>query len=408
MTVRKLLLLPLLWLLPALIGGYSGAAPQQPAIAGTARALALTQTMPVDPSITTGRLPNGLRYYIRANKTPLNRAELRLAVNAGSVLEDPDQLGLAHFVEHMAFNGTRHFPKQDLVKFMESIGMQLGPDLNADTSFDETVYMLRVPTDNARGAGQGLLILADWAQSMTFDPAEIDKERGVIIEEWRLSRGADARMQDKQLPVLLQGSRYADRLPIGKKEILEKFKPESLRRFYTDWYRPDLMAVVAVGDFDTARIESLIRQDFSPIPAPKAPRPRPTYDVPDHPRTLYAIATDKEATMTTLSVYNKLPLRDQTTVGVVPPADCRAALRGDDQQPPDGHHAETGRAIRHGRRGAGHLRSHQGSGDPERGSSRGRGRGIAQDAARRVGPRGEVRLHRHGAGAAEARSPADL
>jgi zinc protease len=160
--------------------------------------------------------------------------ELRLAVNAGSVLEDADQLGLAHFVEHMAFNGTKHFPKQELVKFMESIGMQLGPSLNAGTGLDQTVYMLRLPTDKPELLEKAFLILSDWAQSLTFDPAEIDKERGVIVEEWRLYRGASARMQDKQFPILLKGSRYADRMPIGKKEIIETFKPDTLKRFYKD------------------------------------------------------------------------------------------------------------------------------------------------------------------------------
>jgi zinc protease len=315
MSVRKTLLLLLVLVLPTLIAGYTGAGPQEKAVVDTAGTLALTQAMPVDSNITMGRFPNGLRYYIRTNKTPLNRAELRLAVNAGSVLEDPDQLGLAHFVEHMAFNGTKHFPKQDLVKFMESIGMQLGPSLNAGTSFDETVYMLRLPTDKPELLEKAFLILSDWAQNLTFDPVEIDKERGVIVEEWRLYRGANARMQDKQFPILLKGSRYADRIPIGKKEIIEKFKPDTLTRFYKNWYRPDLMAVVAVGDFDRTTVEGLIKQSFASIPAPKVPRLRPSYNVPEHPQTLYAIATDKEATMTTLSVYNKLPLRDQTTVG---------------------------------------------------------------------------------------------
>ncbi|RPJ83431.1 MAG: insulinase family protein, partial [Acidobacteria bacterium] len=171
------------------------------------------------------------------------------------------------------------------------------------------------PTDKPELLQTAFLILSDWAQNLTLDPVEIDKERGVIIEEWRLSGGASVRMQEKPLPILLSGSRYAERMPIGKKEIIEKFKPETLERFYKDWYRPDLMAVVAVGDFDKAAVEGLINQNFAPIPAPKAPRARSSYEVPDHPQTLYAIATDKEATMTTLTVFNKLPLREQTTVG---------------------------------------------------------------------------------------------
>ena len=291
-------------------------APAQAQTQAQANALSLTQQIPVDPRITIGRFPNGLRYYIRTNKLPEKRAELRLAVNAGSVLEDNDQLGLAHMVEHMCFNGTKNFAKQEIVNFMESIGMRFGPSLNAFTSFDETVYMLTIPTDKPEVMDKAFLILEDWAHNVSLDPAEIDKERGVIIEEWRLGRGAGARMNDKQFPILFSGARYADRLPIGKKETIETFKYDVLKRFYKYWYRPDLMAVVAVGDFDKAAVEGLIKQHFASIPAAKTPRLRPTYNVPDHPNTLYAIATDKEATMTSISVYNKLPLHEQGTVGV--------------------------------------------------------------------------------------------
>lgn len=287
-------------------------AQQQPPTPGIG---ALTDKVPVDSRITIGRLPNGLRYYIRANGRPAQRAELRLAVGVGSVVEDPDQIGLAHFVEHMAFNGSEHFPKQQLVDFMESIGMRLGPGVNANTGFDETVYALHVPTDNPEAMNKAFLFLADVAHSLSFDPAAIDKERGVIIEEWRQGRGADARMQDQQFPVLLKGSRYAERVPIGTPEGIKTFKPEVLKRFYKDWYRPDLTAVIAVGDFDKAQIETLIKQQFSAIPSAVNPRPRPTYAVPDHPDTLYAIATDREATRTSVGVYNMLPLRDQTTIG---------------------------------------------------------------------------------------------
>ena len=188
-------------------------------------------------------------------------------VNAGSVLEDDDQRGLAHFLEHMAFNGSRNFAKQDLVKFMESIGMRLGPGVNADTSFDETTYMLHVPTDNPEALRKAFVFLGDVANGLSFDADAIEKERGVVIEEWRQGRGADARMQDKQTPILLKNSRYSERIPIGSKESIETFKPEALKRFYTDWYRPDLMAVVAVGDFNPADIERLIKTVFGAIPA---------------------------------------------------------------------------------------------------------------------------------------------
>jgi zinc protease len=285
------------------------------ATAGLAQSAALSQQMPVDPEITIGKFSNGLRFYVRANKKPEKRAELRLVINAGSILEDDDQQGMAHFVEHMAFNGTKNFPKQDLVKFIEQIGMRFGADLNAYTSFDETVYQLQVPTDKPELMDHALLILEDWAHGVTFDQTEIDKERGVVIEEWRSGRGAGTRMQDKILPIMLKGSRYADRLPIGKPEIIQNGKAERLRKFYADWYRPDLMAVVAVGDFDKAAVEKLIKAHFESIPAATTPRVRTRYEVPDHTGTTYAIASDKEMTMTSIGITNLLPSREQGSVG---------------------------------------------------------------------------------------------
>jgi zinc protease len=288
---------------------------QQPAAPGAPPATApLTATIPVDPVITTGRFANGLRYYIRANKKPETRAELRLAVNAGSVLEADDQRGLAHFAEHMAFNGTRNFPKQDIINFVQSIGMRFGNHLNAYTSFDETVYMLQVPTDRPEFLERAMLVMSDWAQHVTFDPVEIDKERGVVLEEWRLGRGAQGRLRDKQFPVLLAGSRYADRLPIGTPEVLQNFTHDRLVQFYKDWYRPDLMAVVAVGDFDVPAVEALVRKHFASIPAAVNPRPRPAYEVPPRPGTAYALASDVELTTTSVSVYHTMPARDQTTL----------------------------------------------------------------------------------------------
>jgi zinc protease len=297
------------------LAGLSLARAQDQLPPNPALSASLDQPVPVDPHIKIGYMANGLRYYIRTNGRPFKRAELRLVVNVGSVVEDSDQLGLAHFVEHMAFNGSQHFAKQDLVKFMESIGMRLGPGVNANTGFDETVYMLHVPTDNPEAMGKAFLFLGDVAHSLSFDPEAIDKERGVIVEEWRQGRGADTRMQDQESPILLKGSRYGERMPIGAKESIESFKPEALKRFYADWYRPDLMAVIAVGDFNPLEVERLIKGTFAAIPAPARPRPRPAYEVPGHPETLFAITTDPEATMTTVGVYNMLPLRDQTTVG---------------------------------------------------------------------------------------------
>jgi len=275
----------------------------------------LAQPLPIDPKVVTGTYPNGLAYIIQTNKVPAARVELRLVVKAGSVLEDNDQQGLAHFVEHMAFNGTAHFPKQQLIDFLQSTGMKFGPSINAGTGADETIYQLQIPTDTPGLLEKAFLILEDWAHNVSFDPVEIDKERGVIIEEWRTYRGASARLREKQLPVALKGSRYAERDPIGKPEIIRTFKPETLKRFYTDWYRPDLMTVIAVGDFDQAAVQAMIAQHFSGLRGPKSPRPRAAYDVPDTPGTLFSIETDQELTGTSVAVMNKVPARDHSTVG---------------------------------------------------------------------------------------------
>lgn len=247
-----------------------------------------------DTAIRIGRLPNGLRYFVRRNARPEKRAELRLVVNAGSILEDDAQRGLAHFVEHMAFNGTRRFPRADIVNYLERIGMRFGADVNAYTSFDETVYMLQVPTDTARLVATALDILEDWAHGIAFDPAELKKERGVVVEEWRTGRGAGERIQDKQFPVMLHRSKYAVRLPIGTKENLETFADSLAVRFYRDWYRPDLMSVVAVGDFDPGDMVRQIEQRFARIATPARPRPRVEAPVPDHAETLVSIESDRE------------------------------------------------------------------------------------------------------------------
>jgi len=285
------------------------------ALADTANAFTadLGDDLPIDPALMTGRLENGLRYFIRANSRPEQRAELRLVVNAGSVLEDEDQLGLAHFVEHMAFNGTEHFEKQELVDYLEFIGMRFGADVNAYTSFDETVYELTIPTDSAEIVETAFLILEDWAHGIAFDSVEVEKERGVVLEEWRLGQGAYSRIRDQQYPVLFQGSLYAERLPIGDPEILKTFDHSALKRFYADWYRPDLMAVVAVGDFDPAWIQDLIHRHFDGLTGAEVERPRPTVPVPDHDETLFSIATDPELTLSNVTVAWKLPLAEQAT-----------------------------------------------------------------------------------------------
>lgn len=274
----------------------------------------LAAPLTLDPAVRTGTLPNGLRYFVRKNARPEKRAELRLAINAGSILENDDQRGLAHFVEHMAFNGTRRFPKADLVNYLERIGMRFGADVNASTSFDETIYTLTVPTDTARFITTGLDILEDWAHGISFDPAELKKERGVVIEEWRTGRNASTRISNKQFPVMLNKSKYAERLPIGTKENLETFADSLAITFYRDWYRPDLMSVVAVGDFDPAEMVRLIEERFSRIPAAMHARTRADALVPDHAETLVSIESDTEYPSKDVTLLWLKPISQAQTV----------------------------------------------------------------------------------------------
>jgi zinc protease len=280
-----------------------------------AQAPDLRAALPTDTSVHRGRLPNGLRYLIRRNTMPEKRAELRLVVNAGSILEDDSQRGLAHFVEHMAFNGTKRFPKADIVNFLERVGMRFGADLNASTSFDETIYQLQVPTDTAAILNTSLDILEDWAHDVSFLPAEIAKERGVVIEEWRTGLSAETRVQNKQFPVMLKDSKYALRIPIGTKDNLETFPDSLLTKFYHDWYRPDLMTVIAVGDFDVGRMEAAIRDRFGRIPAAVKPKVRSYARVPDHAETLVSIETDKEYPSSSVALLWMKPTDSTRTVG---------------------------------------------------------------------------------------------
>jgi zinc protease len=290
-------------------------AAQAPQQAGEkAAAFSPADRIPFDDAVTTGTLPNGLTYYIRKNTRPEKRVALRLAVKAGSVDEENDQQGLAHFLEHMAFNGTARFKPGELVAALETTGARLGPHVNAYTSFDETVYMFQLPTDKEGLVEKGMQALADFAGGMTLDPAEIDKERGVVIEEWRGGLGAGSRLRDQQIPVLYYESKYAERLPIGKPEVLKSFQPERLRAFYTKWYRPDRMAVVAVGDIDVAAVEALIRKEFGSLPKPAAPPPPRDYVVPLQSELLVKVATDPEATQSSVSVIGKRKRPPQGTV----------------------------------------------------------------------------------------------
>jgi len=274
-----------------------------------AKSCTVETQLPIDPEVKIGTLSNGLKYYIRQNQKPENRASLRLVVNAGSVLEDEDQKGLAHFIEHMAFNGTANFNKSELVDYLEGIGMKFGAGLNAYTSFDETVYQLQVPMDDPEAIQKAFQILEDWGHNISFEEEEIDKERGVIKEEWRLGQGAWKRMWNKMAPTLFNGSMYSKRLPIGDPAVIDTAYYDTFKRFYKDWYRPDLMAVVAVGDFNPETIEELIHKHFNNLTVNDTPRSRNTFSVPDHQETLVSAVSDLEATRTNVSVYFKQPVK---------------------------------------------------------------------------------------------------
>lgn len=261
--------------------------------------------VPMDPTVRIGKLSNGMTYYIKANAKPENRAELRLALKAGSMQEDADQQGLAHFIEHMAFNGTEHFSKNELVNYLERVGSRFGPDLNAYTSFDETVYMLQVRTDDADQFEHGMLILRDWANGISFDSTEIDKERGVVISEWRSGLSPDQRMEQQTLPFLYYNSRYAKRLPIGDPEIVKTAPYNVVRRFYKDWYRPELMALFVVGTINPDEIEKQITEQFGTVKAKAPARTKEPNTVPEHEQTFARVVTDPEATNANVQiVYN--------------------------------------------------------------------------------------------------------
>lgn len=257
-----------------------------------------------------GSLPNGVRYIVRRSPMPPHRAELRLVVDAGSVLEDADQLGYAHFVEHMAFNGTRHFPKHALVDYLRSVGLRFGADLNAETGYDQTTYKLTVPTDSAGVLDKGIEILADWAHGVTFDSGAVVAERGVVLEEWRLRSGGGmdggGRLAARFDSAYFPGARYGERLPIGTVPSIQAATPAPLKRFYHDWYRPDLMAVIVVGDVDRAEVVRLIRERFGALRNPTPERPRPPQGSAGWAGPRVAVIADSGLGRTVAELYYRL------------------------------------------------------------------------------------------------------
>jgi zinc protease len=295
-------------LLFAVIAAASVAAP-------SAQTFNLRDAIPFDTAVRTGTLPNGLKYFVRQNSRPAKRVSLRLAVKAGSLNEADDQQGLAHLIEHMAFNGSTHFKAGEMFAYFERVGARLGPHVNAYTSFDETVYMLDLPTDDAAVIAKGLLALSDDAGGLLLEKTEVDKERPVVIEEWRLGLGAGSRVRDKQFPILFWHSRYAERLPIGKPDIIRNAPVERLRAFYDTWYRPDHMAVIAAGDIDSARMEQDIRAAFTPLTARAPAAPEPDRTVPINDQMLVNVTTDPELTRSSVQLVRKRPRDPDDTVG---------------------------------------------------------------------------------------------
>ena len=295
--------------------GLSPLAARQAAQQTATPAPQLSQTIPFDAAVRTGRLPNGLSYYIRKNARPANRVLLRLAVKTGSLDEADDQQGLAHVLEHMAFNGSEHFKPGELVSYFESTGTRLGPHVNAYTGFEETVYMLDLPTDKPEIVEKGMVAFSDFAGGLWLDPKEVDKERGVVVEEWRGGLGAGSRIRDKQIPVLFYQSRYAERLPIGKPDILKSFPVARLKAFYDTFYRPDRMALIAVGDMDPQRLEAMVKTTFTALKSRGTTPPERKVDVPLHKETLVSIVTDNEITQSSVALVRKRPRGGSTTVG---------------------------------------------------------------------------------------------
>lgn len=271
--------------------------------------------LPLDSKITSGTLENGLTYYILPNTLPEKRAEFWMSINAGSFQEDEDQRGLAHFLEHMAFNGTKSFPKNELIAKLESLGVDFGAHLNAATSFDETVYKLRLPTDQESSVDLGLQILAEWISGITLDADEFEKERGVILAEKRSGDGPQARLMESLIADALEGTRYAKRLPIGVPEVLKKAPLAAIQRFYKDWYYPGNAAIYVVGDIDAKQIEDKIKVQFGSIPANPSPRQAPARTMPKGGALKFLNLQDKELPMTAVGVGRFVPARPLKTVG---------------------------------------------------------------------------------------------
>jgi len=310
-------------LLTLVLGGTSFA--QLPGTGAKEKKSDLTAQVPLDKKVIYGKLDNGFTYYIRNNKKPENMIQFRLATNAGSIMERDDQQGLAHFCEHMAFNGIKGYPHNEMIDKLQQHGVEFGRDINAYTSFDQTVYYVNMPANDEEMVKMGIEILDGWAGNVLFDQKEIEEERGVIHEEWRGGVGHGDRLRQKTWPIMLKGSLYAERLPIGKEEVIMNFKRQSIVDFFNDWYRPDLQAIIIVGDMDNysyagktgaKAMEQKIKDTFSSHKfLGKEKLARKSYEIPANKDPLICIATDKEATSTSLALYWKHKKTPNGTIG---------------------------------------------------------------------------------------------
>ena len=310
-------------LLAMVLGGTSFA--QMPGAGAKEKKSDLKAQVPLDKKVIYGKLDNGFTYYIRNNKKPENMIQFRLATNAGSIMERDDQQGLAHFCEHMAFNGIKGYPHNEMIDKLQQHGVEFGRDINAYTSFDQTVYYVNMPANDEEMVKMGIEILDGWAGNVLFDQKEIEEERGVIHEEWRGGVGHGDRLRQKTWPIMLKGSLYAERLPIGKEEVIMNFKRQSIVDFFNDWYRPDLQAIIIVGDMDNyayaglkgaKAMEQKIKDTFSSHKfLGKEKLARQSYQIPDNKDPLICIATDKEATSTSLALYWKHKKTPNGTIG---------------------------------------------------------------------------------------------
>ncbi len=273
----------------------------------------MSKKLPIDPDVKIGKLDNGVTYYIRKNQKPEDYAHFRIVFWAGAINEDDDQNGLAHFTEHMCFNGTKNFPENELIEVLQKSGVRFGADLNASTGYDQTMYELPINMKDKELVDNAFQILEDWSHNVLFEGKDIDDERGVIINEWRQRNSAGMRLNDKHAPKIFKGSKYAKRNVIGDTTIILNFEHDVIRRFYHDWYRSDLMAVVAVGDFDVNDIEKRIKKYFSRIKPVENPRERKIYEVPNHKETLVSIASDPELTNDQVAIYIKHDKKESKT-----------------------------------------------------------------------------------------------